>query len=734
MVRLTFNSITHTVHRILTPIAIMLAALAVVTMGGCTQEHIVDRTDNAPLSRQMHIAAIIVDGMKLTAQEAKSGQTRSSLEDGTSTSGEHSALGTAEIKPNTAITGLKAGDELRMDYTFGGVDNYAALLTLGDDGKSWIISKYSDSEAFATAPNQGGDKSESWEGFLVNSVEYLTLSSNPGSNSAQDPSRSADALTTIYGISSNLAPSADKVGTLITEGENAGELYTIHAETDPTSTQLGGLTIALVHKNVMLRIAEEDLHIGAWAEGYNNLSALMVKATDGNVDHYYAFDKVNIGSGAKAKTYWQCIIQRDLTIKELIPTIAISSETGASASEMQLAPIAINGSTGIVMKQNYRYPIALTLNPIHQATAITLPALPGWGYGTHDNNQVSDPFDIAFNDNGTPGVAQDDVYEIQTAQGLRAFAALVNGDAEPADLFAIGVGFAAFGTSHPDINGKLLENIDLSSVCGATVGTGNTPLSWIPIGDRSRDDKLMYRGTFDGDGKTVSNLYINDNKDYQALFGCLNGSTIKNLGITNGSSVTGKDYVGGVAGCANSSTLTACYNTASVTGGENSRIGGLVGCVTESSTLTACYNTASVTGAANANVGGVVGYMTGSSTLTACYNTASVTGSEDARVGGVAGNVINSTLNTNYFVNTDETAKGVGSEYNNTGNALNSSSFAQRLADTASLNEKVGAYDSSTDESFLNGCLYKKAGSIGYTYQAGTNTASDVPILVLINS
>ena len=71
-----------------------------------------------------------------------------------------------------------------------------------------------------------------------------------------------------------------------------------------------------------------------------------------------------------------------------------------------------------------------------------------------------------------------------------------------------------------NMDAKLMADIDLSSVCGEGIG------SWTPIEG--------FEGTFDGNGHTVSNLYVENNTDDAALFGTTaEGSIIKNLGVVS---------------------------------------------------------------------------------------------------------------------------------------------------------------------------------------------------------
>ena len=90
-----------------------------------------------------------------------------------------------------------------------------------------------------------------------------------------------------------------------------------------------------------------------------------------------------------------------------------------------------------------------------------------------------------------------------------------------------------------------VEVIDMSTVCHAADKSQNLEeKSWVPIGNRNI---IKYRGTFDGNGKTITNLYINASQTSQnnmGLFGYTYQSTIKNLtfenaNVTNTQSNTG---------------------------------------------------------------------------------------------------------------------------------------------------------------------------------------------------
>jgi trimeric autotransporter adhesin len=142
-----------------------------------------------------------------------------------------------------------------------------------------------------------------------------------------------------------------------------------------------------------------------------------------------------------------------------------------------------------------------------------------------------------------------------------------------------------------------------------------------PIGNSG----ASFIGTFDGLGHTINGLTIDrPNTDYVGLFGATGtGSAIRNLGLLGGS-VTGRKYVGGLAGD-NGGTITGTYATgvvSGVTSVDGDYIGGLVGYNDAGGKLTGVYATGTVGG--NDHVGGLVGDNLG--TITNAYATGAVTG------------------------------------------------------------------------------------------------------------
>ena len=185
-----------------------------------------------------------------------------------------------------------------------------------------------------------------------------------------------------------------------------------------------------------------------------------------------------------------------------------------------------------------------------------------------------------------------------------------------------------------------VKAIDMSSVCHeANTATNTEELSWTPIGNSKEN---QYQGTFDGNGKTISNLYINATSDFTGFFGSAYNCSIKNITFNNAKvKNTDNNYTGILAGFAgyycmieNIKTLVNC----SVDG--NMSTGGIAG--NANGNIINCENRAVVKG--TSYVGGVVGIYDGSSkSISSCANYGAVTGTS-SEVGGMVGHFSTGTI------------------------------------------------------------------------------------------
>ena len=150
----------------------------------------------------------------------------------------------------------------------------------------------------------------------------------------------------------------------------------------------------------------------------------------------------------------------------------------------------------------------------------------------------------------------------------------------------------------------------------------NSGAGWAPIRN--------YNATFEGNGHTISHLFVNQLVS-GGLFGFLkSGNDIRHVGLID-VEVTGWQPVGGLVG-QNNGTITESYVTGRVEGSGDG-VGGLVG--QNNGTITESYATGRVSG--RNDVGGLVGESVGE--IQASYATGRVSGS--SHVGGLVGDLPN---------------------------------------------------------------------------------------------
>ena len=242
---------------------------------------------------------------------------------------------------------------------------------------------------------------------------------------------------------------------------------------------------------------------------------------------------------------------------------------------------------------------------------------------------------------------KENVYEISNAGQLYWFAGLVNGTLDGVKQNRLA---NAILTANITVNENLLDSLQYDTE--GNVSNGSDFISWTPIADCMGDHITLYSGTFDGNNKTVSGLYFNDNSARIGLFGSSEADgNIKNVGVVD-SYFKGNNFVGGVCG-RNDGTITNCYNAGNLTDIESSAaIGGI--CGYNGGTITNCYNTGTVTATGQvASVCGVCGCST--APISNCYNIGTVTAtSSDADISGICGYNFGPITNCYYLADTED--------------------------------------------------------------------------------
>ena len=163
---------------------------------------------------------------------------------------------------------------------------------------------------------------------------------------------------------------------------------------------------------------------------------------------------------------------------------------------------------------------------------------------------------------------------------------------------------------------------------------------WLPVGDSASP----YAATFQGNGHTISHLYIRRSGTSDAsalgLFGVVGSSgDISGLGLLAASvATTAADRMAGTLAGVNLGSVSVTYAYGSVAGGAGTTgsaaaAGGLVG--RNSGAVTASYAVVSASGGASAQVGGLAGQNR--SRISYSYAAGAVSGGTSASSGGLVG-------------------------------------------------------------------------------------------------
>ena len=331
----------------------------------------------------------------------------------------------------------------------------------------------------------------------------------------------------------------------------------------------------------------------------------------------------------------------------------------------------------------------------------------------------------------------------------------------------------AAGTTHPSASAKLTADINLKNYCHAAED-GKELLSWLPIGN----DNIRWNGNMDGQGHTISNLYIKTAQNYVGLFGFTRGATIQNLTfdyakVENVSTTNTKTYYTGIlAGYAYASTNSPAHikgikttENCTVIGQENT--GGIVGSakinLENCENLSSVKDTGSVGGIAGSsyernikrctnygtvendgsgeNIGGIIGYAYRTS-IEDCANYGKIT-STGWFTGGMVGQTLANSSIQNVFsygdvTNTNTsgiiighvggtlTAKGIVA-YNKEA-LLNNSSENIKVVGSGSLTFEDGKVEADVVKAFTKQQI--KSGEVAWLLNGSTSVPTEGSTLV----
>jgi hypothetical protein len=208
------------------------------------------------------------------------------------------------------------------------------------------------------------------------------------------------------------------------------------------------------------------------------------------------------------------------------------------------------------------------------------------------------------------------------------------------------------GTDYDGVYFILTQNINLEDCV------------WTPIGNFS--PYIPFRGTFDGNCKTISGLTMDipnsTGRNYIGLFGNVGSNgTVKNLEVSGNISIvntdpandvaaggitgvvqeggrimncsfsgiitaksqyTGDSFAGGIAGENRWGEISSCYNNGTISGYYS---GGIAGNTNNGARILNCYNTGAITGTIAGGITGQIDFSQDPSSVSFCYNTGNIT-------------------------------------------------------------------------------------------------------------
>ena len=318
------------------------------------------------------------------------------------------------------------------------------------------------------------------------------------------------------------------------------------------------------------------------------------------------------------------------------------------------------------------------------------------------------------------------VTEINTASDLETFAEQVSG-----------------GNDYAGKTVTLNNDIDLSEIYN------KDGESWEPIGgyDPTAGEDRPFAGTFEGNNRSVSGLYIKDGGSCLGLFGSASGS-IKDLSVSG--EINGSSIIGGIAGWS-SGSIENCSADVDITAQREA--GGIVGTLSYG-TVSGCSNGGDIeVGDKETFAGGIAGHNIGG-VISDCENTGAVVNGLNGfrnKIGGIAGYLdggeIISSQNTGTVQSyaerstyvADETqnyvggivgysARGVISDAINSGDVHNAVDFAGGIAGYLKNDDEVtDCYNSGavSGRSYVGGIAGSSYSAISNCQNDGAVTAAD---------
>lgn len=183
---------------------------------------------------------------------------------------------------------------------------------------------------------------------------------------------------------------------------------------------------------------------------------------------------------------------------------------------------------------------------------------------------------------------------------------------------------------------KQTTDIDLDNIEFSPIGTYSDTLSI----------HHSFNGVYDGDGNSVTNLYVSQCDAQGGLFALASGATIKNVAVYGTIDTHREDDYGGIVGNIHNASIINCSFNGYISG--SGYIGGIVGCIWRSGTVESCYFNGDLIAKSidveRHSIGGITGDATAgyqekvqTITIKNCYAVGNITALTPYTIGGIAG-------------------------------------------------------------------------------------------------
>ncbi|MCH5239808.1 MAG: hypothetical protein J1F38_06265 [Muribaculaceae bacterium] len=278
------------------------------------------------------------------------------------------------------------------------------------------------------------------------------------------------------------------------------------------------------------------------------------------------------------------------------------------------------------------------------ATNLTISKEQGANWNTYNEPQTWDGTAT------TPTINQTNkTVSLNSPSDLAGLAALVNSSTSPTDfkdfVITLNADFDMNNLEFPTLGSGTRSGADINgnSFRGTFDGQGHTISNLNISGSTNSGDAIGFIPNLDGSAAVVKNVIFNNliinapsNEQVGAVATVTNGATVSNVMVKSGT-ITAAEGAGGVTGrLIENGTIDQCSNYATINTGTNG--GGIVGAAYRTAsgvtaTVSNCANYGNVTGSSQ-GIGGIVGLS--SAVVTGCSNEGTVTGATTS-TGGIVG-------------------------------------------------------------------------------------------------